>query len=261
MRIVHAAATSLLLLARFASGEGPAAALAVLDGRLINLPTTVTAGPMTFEVAFTHRFSQTIGDASFNDLFGLDSAADVGLGVALGIGPDVQVELYRSSFFKTWEPAVKWTVARQGEALPVDLALRAGADYRSADRVEERWSGFAQAVIARRFGERLDVLVVPTFASDTPTLENAFNVGLGLSLHFRSWDVQAEIIPENRDSRGGGTAWAVGFNKRVRGHAFLLYLGNSRATTTDLLTGSDLPGGFEAGDVRLGFNLVRRFPE
>jgi hypothetical protein len=53
----------------------------------------------------------------------------------------------------------------------------------------------------------------------------------------------------------------VGAVKRVRGHAFLIYFGNSRATTTDLLAGSDIPGGFKSGDVRLGFNLVRRFPE
>jgi hypothetical protein len=53
----------------------------------------------------------------------------------------------------------------------------------------------------------------------------------------------------------------VGFNKRIRGHAFLIYVGNSRATITDLIAGSDIPGGFKSGDVRLGFNLIRRFPE
>lgn len=35
----------------------------------------------------------------------------------------------------------------------------------------------------------------------------------------------------------------------------------SLATVPDLLTGLDLPGGFETGDVRLGFTITRRFPE
>ena len=37
----------------------------------------------------------------------------------------------------------------------------------------EEWTGFAQLPISRRFG-RTDLFVVPMFASDTPTLENAF---------------------------------------------------------------------------------------
>ncbi len=261
MRLTTALITCALLIARLAGAEEQVTSQSALDDRLINLPTHLTVGTMTFEVVFTHRFSQTIDDASFKDLFGLDSTADVGIGAALGLGPRVQVELYRSSYFKTWEPAVKWAVVRQGEAFPVSVALRTGADYRSADGVAERWSVFAQAVIAHRMGDRVDLFVIPTFASDTPTLENALNVGFGFSLHLRSWDVQVEAVPENRDARGGETAWAVGLNKRVRGHAFLLYLGNSRATTTGLLAGSDIPGGFKPGDVRLGFNLIRRFPE
>jgi hypothetical protein len=53
----------------------------------------------------------------------------------------------------------------------------------------------------------------------------------------------------------------MGIAKRLPGHAFMLYAGNSRATVTDLMVGSDLPGGFKRSDVRLGFNLLRRFPE
>jgi hypothetical protein len=128
--------------------------------------------------------------------------------------------------------------------------------------MKDRWAGFAQVVLARRLGSSLDLFVVPTFVSDTPTLRNASNVGLGASFHLpHAWDIAGEAIPANRDVSGSNVAWAVGFVKRVPGHAFLIYLGNSRATTTDLIAGSDIPGGFNRGDVRLGFNLIRRFPE
>ncbi len=55
-------------------------------------------------------------------------------------------------------------------------------------------------------------------------------------------------------------AGSVAINRRIRGHAFPLDFGDSRASTTDLLVGSDLPGGFERNAVRMGFNLIRRFP-
>jgi len=244
------------------SGAAPLAAAELGGSRIINLPGHLTVGASTLELVFTHRFSQTVGDAGGTELFGLDSAADVGIGLALGLGPRLQVEVYRSSFFKQIEAAAKLTLARQGAGRPLGLAVRAGTDYRGAAGVEQRWSGFVQAICGRTFGDTLSIWVVPMFASDTPTLENAANLGLAGVLHLRRrWDLAAEAIAANRDARDGEVAWSVGLVKRVPGHEFLVYVGNSRATTTDLMVGSDLPGGYGAGDVRLGFNLVRRFPE
>jgi len=251
-------AVATILLAAF-----PALGQAGTTGdRLINLPTHLTLGPATFQVTFTHRFSQTVDDGGGRELFGFDSAADIGIGVAMGFGRDWQVDLVRSSFLKEWEAACKWTLARQGDGMPVGVGVRGGADYRGASGLTERWSGFLQLIATRRFAEELDVFVVPMYASDTPTLRNAANVAVGAAWHLpKGWDVEAEVVPDNGDARGGTTAWAVAINKRLEGHAFLIYLGNSRATMTDMMVGSDFPGGFRAGDVRVGFNILRRFPE
>lgn len=232
------------------------------SNRVINLPSAFTLGTTTLQVVFTHRFSQTIADGGAGNLFGLDSAADIGLGLELGLSKRVEVELYRSSFLKQLEGAAKWAVLRQDGGVPISVAVRLGADYRSARGIADRWSGFAQAVIARRLGRSFEVMAVPCFASDTPELRNAFNVGIAAIYDLaHGWSARAELIPENHDARRAQTAWAFALNKRIGGHDFLLYLGNSRATTADLITGSDLPGGFRGGDVRLGFNLLRRFPE
>ena len=230
--------------------------------RLINLPTHATVGPSTLQVLFTHRFSQTVDGGGGYDLFGLDSAANIGIGLAMGLGRDLEVELYRASFLKEYEAAVKWTLARQGAAFPVGIAVRAGTDYRGAKGIDDRWSGIAQVVVARRVAETLDVFLIPSFASDTPSLSNAANLALAALWRLpKRWHLAIEVVPENRDAAGGEAAWALGLAKRVPGHEFLFYLGNSPATTTSLIVGSDLPGGFAAGDVRLGFNIVRRFPE
>ena len=233
-----------------------------LGNGLINLPTHLALSPSTLQVLFTHRFIQTVDGGGSGNLYGLDSGADIGLGLAMGFRHGVEVSLYRSSFLKEYEAAVKWTALQQGEAFPLGLALRIGADYRAAAGETDRWAGFAQLVLARRLGSALDLFAVPMYVSDTPTLRNAWNVGLGASVHLgHDWDIAAEAIPGSKDAPDPTLAWALGFTKRVRGHAFVIYVGNSRATTTDMIAGSDIPGGFKSGDVRLGFNLIRRFPE
>jgi hypothetical protein len=233
-----------------------------LYDRLINYPSHLVLPPSTLEVLFTHRFSQTVSDGGAGELWGLDSAADIGIGLGMGFGHGLEAQLYRSSFQKQYELSGKWTALRQGSASPLGLALRVGTDYRAATGVEERWSYFGQAVLARRAASWVDLFLVPTYVTDTPTLTNAFNVGLAASFHLPGvWDIVAEATPANRDVEGSAVAWSLGLNIRVKGHDFLIYFGNSRATVTDLIAGSDIPGGFKSSDVRLGFNLIRRFPE
>jgi hypothetical protein len=242
--------------------SGQPVPLPELTDRVINLPTHLTIGASTMQLLFTHRFAVTVQGAGSDDLWGLDTGADIGIGFDVGLGASWQASIYRSSFYDEIEGSLKWSALRQGDSSPLGLAVRAGADWRGAEGIDEQWSAFAQAIVARRFGNFFDLFLIPSYASDTPTLTNAFNVGLAASLHLpRRWDVSLEVMPENRDAESGELAWALGITKRVRGHEFLIYLGNSRATTTDLLVGTDFPGGYETSDVRLGFNLARRFPE
>jgi hypothetical protein len=253
-------ATFLILAASSLSGQ--VLHLPEVGSRLVNVPTHLGPGLYTFEVLFTHRFTETVSQAGGYDLLGFDSAADIGLGLGFGLGDDWTVDLYRSSFEKQLEASLKWTALWQGKGMPLGLGVRVGSDYRGANGIDDRWAGFAQLIASRRFGSRLDVFVVPSYVSDTPTLRNAANVLLGLAYRMgKGWSVAAEGIPANRDAKNAKVAWDAAIVKRIPGHEFLIYFGNSRATTTDLMVGSDIPGGFETGDVRIGFNLVRRFPE
>ena len=233
-----------------------------LYDRLVNYPSHLVLPPSTMEVIFTHRFSQTISDAGAGNLYGLDSAADIGLGFGVGFGDNLDARIYRSSFQKQYELSGKWTALRQGSTMPLGLAVRVGTDYRAASGIRDRWAYFGQVVLARRAAPWVDLFLVPTYVTDTPTLTNVFNVGIAASFHLPGvWDIVAEATPANRDVPDSTVAWSVGLNIRITGHEFLIYVGNSRATVTDMIAGSDIPGGFKASDVRLGFNLIRRFPE
>ena len=228
--------------------------------RLINVATPFPVQAKTLEVIFLHRFHLPIQDGSSSDLWGLDSGADVGIGLAWGFTPRLDASLLRSSFQEDFELASKFLVMEQGPRRPLTATVRAGVDRLQRDGVEDPTRPFAQLLLARRFGSGFNLLVSPSWVRDTPQLRNAFNVPIGLTFALRGGSlVELEVIPEVGDLDGSVTAWHVAWSRDVGGHIFEIVLGNSRAVTVNQFLGGDSAAGFEAGDVRLGFNLIRNF--
>ena len=240
--------------------SGPAAAQEELGTRLINTPTPYPVAHKTLEVIFLHRFPLPVQEGSSSDLWGLDSGADVGLGIAWGFTPRLDASLLRSSFQEDFELASKFLVMQQAERVPVTLTVRAGVDHVDQDGVEDPTRPFAQVLLTRRFGNGLSVFASPSWVSDTPRLRNAFNVPVGLAFDLKNGRLlELEVVPENRDLDESEPAWHVAFSQKVGGHIFELIFGNSRAYTVNQYLGGDSAAGFEAEDVRLGFNLIRDF--
>jgi uncharacterized beta barrel domain-containing protein DUF5777 len=246
--------------------EAPAARPAepiVQDGlgtRLVDMPTPLTVRPRRLELLFTHRFHVAVADGDEHDLWGLDSPADVGIGLAYGLGSRLDVELLRSSFQEEYELAAKVRLLRQSSRVPLSAALRGGADLLRRPGVVDPDRPFVQLLLARRLAPGWNLLASPSWVSDTARLRDAFNVPLGLTVPFAGgWLIELEAVPENRDLETSVTAWHVAFSKALHGHIWEIVLGNSRATTVDQYLGGDFPPGFAEDDVRLGFNLVRDF--
>jgi hypothetical protein len=140
------------------------------------------------------------------------------------------------------------------------VAVRAGIDRLGRAGALDPTRPFAQLIVSRRLGRGFTLQLAPSWVRDTERLHNAFNVPVGLSIalpHDRL--IEIEVIPKDRDLDGSVTAWHVAVSKRLGGHIFEIVLGNSRAVTVDQALGGDFAGGFESGDVRLGFNLIRNF--
>src|SRR5713226_8996989 len=66
-----------------------------LGDTLLTLPTSHIPAEGTWEVKFTHRFNQSLDQGNFSDrvhsLYGLDSNADVGLGLSYAPRRDLQL--------------------------------------------------------------------------------------------------------------------------------------------------------------------------
>lgn len=231
-----------------------------LGTRLINVHTPYPAGARTLEVLFSHRFQQPVNDGTSHNLWGLDGGSDVGIGLTFGVTRALDLSLYRSSFQENFELAGKFLVLEQAPRVPLTVALRAGANRLEREGVEDATRPFAQLLLARRLRPGINLLLSPSWVGDTPLLADAVNVPVGLTFALpANYLLELEFIPENRDLDTSEAAWHVAFSKALGGHIFEVVLGNSRATTVDQFLGGDSAAGYESGDVRLGFNIVRDF--
>jgi Membrane bound beta barrel domain (DUF5777) len=269
---------ALCLLAANAFAQNPYAPVPVLPlgDSLLNLPTAHIPEDSPWEIRFTHRFSQVADKGSFSDrlhsLFGLDSSADIGLGVAWAPRRDTQLAIYRSNVLDDIEASVKFVGFEQARRLPLSIALRGGADWRTEKAVLDRYSLFAQAIISRKFGKRVEIFIVPTYVTNAgrepsgsgALFRRAGNVPAGFAVMVaEGLSVVGEFIPKNRDlpaSIKTDFGWSLGIKRAIGGHSFEILVTDLPATHVDQYATTTYQGsGVRRGDLHLGFNIERRF--
>ena len=245
--------------------------------QLLTLPSSHMANDGTWEIKFTHRFNQSLSDGSFSDqlhsLFGLDTNADVMFGASYAIRPHLQLSLARTNTNDTLEAAAKYIVLQQAPSVPMTLAVRGGVDWRTERDLEDRSSFFLQGIVSKRFG-KAEVFVLPTIVTNAgraidgdasvALFDHAFNAPVGIAYFMRPpLAIVAELIPPNGDlpdATNGDIGWSLGIKRAIGGHWFEVLLTNSQGTTVDQYTTSTFQGtGLDAGEVKLGFNIERRF--
>ena len=241
---------------------------------LLTLPSSHMADAHTFEVRFSHRFNGSVDGNGVHSLFGLDSGANVGLGLSYVPIRDLELSLMRQSSLETYEAAAKYGVMQQARAIPFSAAIRAGVDYRNARDLLDRSSVFAQAIVSRQFANRLDLYVMPTWVTNAGRVANgntssalfkhAFNVPVGALVQIMpALSVVAEVIPANHDLPSDLKAdlgWSIGIKRAIGGHLFEVLLTNSNAMTPDQYIASGYNGAsLRSNDKRIGFNIERRW--
>lgn len=251
-----------------------------LGATLLSLPSPQVPSGGSWEVKFTHRFNQSLTDGSLEDqwhaLFGLDSNADVVFGASWSLRPDTEFSLMRSNTNDTVEGAVKWVFLQQAPAVPASITFRGGAAWRTERNLQDRTSFFAQAIVSRQFaGGKGEVFLLPTVVTKAgravtgdvshALFENAFNVPVAVAWRIKPpLMVIAEIVPPNGDLPdtldGSDIGWSLGIKRALGGHWFEVLVTNNQSTLTDQYVTSTFQGSpFDFDDVKLGFNIERRF--
>ncbi|MFI5413800.1 MAG: DUF5777 family beta-barrel protein, partial [Candidatus Lutacidiplasmatales archaeon] len=224
-----------------------------------------TASPLVndqgiLEAIFTHRFNVPVNQSGGNQLFGLDSGANVGLGVSYAPVSRLAVEVYRGSAGGDYEFAAKYAALTATQELPIAVSARGGVNWLTNYAIDRKFGGFGQLLLAATLGDRVTVAAAPAFVTNTPLFKNVFNVPLALQLRLgRGFFATGEYVFRNRDLSGSVGQWSFALEKAVFHHRFGVWIGNSGATTVDQMMGGDFGGGVTESNIRLGFNIVRQF--
>ena len=224
-----------------------------------------TASPLVYEkgilqAIFTHRFNQPVNRAGGNDLFGLDSGANIGLGVGYVPVDRLYVEAYRASSGGDYEFAAKYAFLEPTKERPFGIAVRGGLDWLTKYQIEQKVGGFGQVLLAATLWDRVTIAAAPTFVSNTPLFTNVFNVPIAVQIRMgKGFFATGEYIPRNKDLEGSVGQWSFAVEKAVYHHRFSVWIGNSAATTVDQMMAGDYAGGVKESNIRLGFNIIRQF--
>jgi len=231
--------------------------------QLLNLPTTATPAKGDVLVRISHRFSDPV-DSGFDDLLGLDSAANILLSVGYGITDNLAVKVGRARAYKEFELSADWLMAEQGKTagLPFSATLHGGVSL-ATDGSPDEAKVFAAVSLSRQFTRRLSFLVVPAFVTNADhwalNPESTFSLGLGARyMIFNEFSIIAEWVPALAGYKEIESGWGLGIEKRIGGHVFQVFVNNAVGLTpAQYLPGGDLRlGDF---DFRIGFNIFRTF--
>ena len=233
------------------------------DGTLVNLPTTEPLGRHALDFRILHRFKAPVTDAGSHGFYGLDSDAWVSIGLAFGLTDSLEVGLRRTNLQHDFEGNAKWVPVRQTSGgPPMSLALRGSVSNirEKGDSNTDRYG--AQMVLARRFGRRLSLMLVPTYVTRTNYLDASDTrgttaVGAGVEVRLTSKTaITGEWIAPVDGVENEFQSASLGYAIATARHAFEIVVTNTAGAHTDLYApGGDLDA--RKGEYRLGFNISR----
>ncbi len=232
------------------------------DFTLVNLPTTLRVPKYKSAFRVTHRFARPLGQGDFSDLaedlFGLDSGAQIGLEYRFGIMRGTQIGIYRTSN-RTIEFFAQYSGLQQKDH---GVGLDVIATMDGTDNFSDSYSPALGVVLSRELGSHGALYFEPIWVNNSNQLpseladdNNTFLFGIGGRLRVRpTVYVVGEYIPRIGYSPGVDHL-TFGVEKRAGGHVFQLNFSNNIGTTPAQIA----RGGFDNEDWYIGFSISRKF--
>lgn len=232
------------------------------DFTLITLPTNLRLPKYKSAFRVTHRFGRPLGQGDFGalaeDLFGLDSGAQIGLEYRFGLMRGLQVGLNRTSN-RTIEFFTEYNVWQQKNH---PIAISVNATIEGTNNFRDSYSPSVGVVLSRELGNYGAVYVEPIWVNNSNPLpgeltddNDTFMVGLGARIRVRpTVYLVGEVIPR-AGFTPGATFGTFGIEKRAGGHSFQLNFSNGYGTTMAQVA----RGGTGSQDWYMGFQITRKF--
>jgi hypothetical protein len=224
---------------------------------------------------FSHHFGAL--NTGYDNLFGLKQS-QVRLGLDYGVNRWLGLGVGLNTLQNTWDGFLKFKVLRQskgGRKMPFTLDI-----YTSTSIYTTKWSNpdrknyftsrisySDQVILARKFGQRFSLQIMPTFVhiNLVPTPEDHNNVfSLGAGGRFKISQrvaINAEyyyLLPKQIRSTPATSSLSVGIDIDTGGHIFQIFLTNAMGENMESII-TQTTGKWQNGNIFLGFNISRIF--
>lgn len=255
--------------------------------KLINANTIETTKKKTMEFRITHRFGnmQLGKPEAAHTLAGLDNATNIRFSFDYGVTDNLSIGVGRSKTFEHIDGNLKYRFLSQKEqGMPLsvayftNVALTPMKNWEDGplDEFTNRLSYTHQLIIARKFGDRLSLEVLPTIVhrnfvdQQTPHPENNSVdendlIAIGFAGRIKltqRFSLVADYFLTLSDYRTATNGFydpvGIGVEIETGGHVFHINVTNSAGIIeNDYLPYSTSSWG--AGEYKLGFNISRVF--
>jgi hypothetical protein len=234
------------------------------DFSVISMPTALRLPRYKSAFRITHRFGRPLGSGDFaslaEDLFGIDSGAQIGLEYRFGIMRGAQLGIHRTSD-RTIELFAQYDLMQERDGRWVNAAVIGTID--GTNNFRNSYTPAIGFVVSRSFAPIGTVFFQPIWVNNSNPLpselaadNDSFIMGVGTRVRVRpTVYLVGEIIPRMAGNKPGVSQGAFAIEKRAGGHVFQLNVSNALGTTL----GQIARGGATNDDWYLGFNISRKF--
>ena len=241
--------------------------------RIVNGHSIENRKNAELEFIISHRFGRV--NTGFEELFGLDQA-NIRFALEYGLTDDLTAGLGRSSFEKTYDGYLKYSLLKQktgANAFPFAVSLFGSIAAKSQKAIAGNERTFAeslfyvgQVLIAKKVNSSLSVQVTPTYvhrnlATIAADPHDIFALGFGTRVKLsKRVSLNAEYYQQFQKltSINARNSLAFGVDIETGGHVFQIILSNA-ITMVEKSFITETTGNFFGGDIHLGFNLSRTF--
>ena len=241
--------------------------------RIVNGHSIENRKNKELEFIISHRFGRV--NTGFEELFGLDQA-NIRFALEYGLTDDLTAGLGRSSFEKTYDGYLKYSLLKQktgANAFPFAVSLFGSIAAKSQKAIAGNERTFAeslfyvgQILVAKKVNSSLSIQVTPTYvhrnlARIAADPHDIFALGFGTRVKLsKRVSLNAEYYQQfqNLTSINARNSLAFGVDIETGGHVFQIILSNA-ITMVEKSFITETTGNFFGGDIHLGFNLSRTF--
>lgn len=237
--------------------------------QIVTLQTTKLPAKKEFYFVVSHRFGSVKDGIS--EFFGFDMATTK-IGGIYGITDWLAASVSRHTMLKVYEGGIKYRVARQSDSFPVEIVGYNAVDINSLLDEEDypklefadRLTFVSQALISRKFSDRISAELVPTFIHKNlydPLIENddQFAMGAGGRVKIaKRLALNLEYVYNFDKPDFYKNPLSIGLDVETGGHIFQLLFTNSQSMNESGYV-THAAGDWAKGDIFFGFNLYRVF--